>query len=225
MNPIKITLLSDYACPYCYVGKGIIKKLSKEYDIEVNWVPFELYPDRPKEGVVMQEELPGVDLDEMVWELNQASEGLGIKFSPFDRMSNTRLALEASEFARDNGKLDEFQELLYKALFTDNKDIGQLDLILSYAKDVGLNPDELKRALDEGVYAPHVQAGRELGEKHKIELIPTFIINDDQGTIVGSHTYGSFVAALEKIQKGITEPAEETSETTTKGCGPEGCRL
>lgn len=221
METIKITLLSDYACPFCYVGKEIIKKASKEYPIELLWLPFELNQDAPAAGI-KKENTP--EMEQMLAGLNRDSEGLGIKFNPFDKMPNTRLALQASEFARDHGKLNEFQELLYKALFTENKDIGQLDLILSYAQEVGLNLDELRKALEEEIYMPRLQEGRELGEKLKIELIPTFIVNDKE-LIVGSHSYKSFVVALENALKGVSAPIEPLAEKGIKACGPEGCKL
>ena len=220
MNPIKITLFSDYACPFCYVGKGILKKLSSEYPLEVTWVPFELHPETPEEGILIKEEFPDLDMGKMLEELNQAAEPFNIKFNPFEKMPNTKLALQASEFARDNGKLDEFQEQMYKALFTDDKDISILKEVLACGEKVGLDSEKLAKALDEESYLSRIKTGRELGEKNKVGGIPTFFINE-QEKIVGSHTYQSFVDILEKLQKGQAS----SGENINKSCGPDGCQL
>lgn len=220
MNPIKITLFSDYACPFCYVGKGMLKKLSAEYPLEINWVPFELHPETPAQGVLLEEEFPDMDIDEMLNELNKAGADYNIKFNPFDKMPNTTMALQASEFARDHGKLDEFQEEIYRALFTDNKDIGQLDIVLDCAKKVGLNAHQLVEDLKEETYLPRIKAGRKLGDENKVAGIPTFFINE-QEKMVGSHTYQAFVDVLEKVQKGEASSGNHT----TKACGPGGCEI
>lgn len=198
MNPIKITLFSDYACPFCYIGKGILKKLSTEYPLEIKWVPYELHPETPKEGVLLAEEFPDIDMEKMLKELNQAADPYNIKFNPFEKIPNTKMALEASEFARDNGKLNEFQDEIYKALFTENKDIGQLKVVLSCGEKIGLNTNNLAQALEEERYLSRLKEGRELGKKYKVAGIPTFIIAEKE-KIVGSQTYQAFVDILEKI--------------------------
>ncbi|MGI6226600.1 MAG: DsbA family oxidoreductase [Peptococcales bacterium] len=219
MSPIKITVFSDYACPFCYIGKGILKKLGMEYPVEINWVPYELHPDTPKEGVLVAEQFPELDMKKMLKELNQAAAPYNIKFNPFEKMPNTKLALAASEFARDNGKLNEFQEKVYYALFTEDKDIGQLHVILSCGEKVGLNPEKLMQALNEGRYLSRLKEGRELGKKYKVAGIPTFIIAE-QGKIVGAQAYQSFVDIIENMQKGILG----SSKLTNRVCGIDGCQ-
>lgn len=196
----KIILFSDYACPFCYIGKGLLKKLSSEYSLEINWVPYELHPETPKDGILISEELPDLDMDKMLKDLNKAAAPYNLKFNSFEKIPNTKMALEASEFARDNGKLNEFQDEVYKALFTDGRDIGQLETILSCGEKVGLDTSKLKQALEEEVFSLRLKQGRELGKKYKVAGIPTFIINEEV-KIVGSQTYETFIDALNNIQK------------------------
>lgn len=58
----KILVFSDYACPFCYVGKGIIDELKKEFEIEDEWMPFELHPEIPQEGKKVSELFPGTSV-------------------------------------------------------------------------------------------------------------------------------------------------------------------
>jgi predicted DsbA family dithiol-disulfide isomerase len=47
METLKLTIYSDYVCPWCYVGQGAVQKLSQNYPLEVTWMPFYLRPDTP----------------------------------------------------------------------------------------------------------------------------------------------------------------------------------
>ena len=78
-------------------------------------------------------------------------ESFGYRFGDRTFLSNSKPALEASEYARDNGKYDSFHEQLFRAYFTDLLDIGDTKILLNLAREVGLNPQELKRSLDEGL--------------------------------------------------------------------------
>jgi len=51
METVKLTIYSDYVCPWCYVGQGAVQKLSQNYPLEVTWMPFYLRPDTPPEGM------------------------------------------------------------------------------------------------------------------------------------------------------------------------------
>lgn len=51
METLKLTIYSDYVCHWCYVGQGAVQKLSQNYSVEVNWMPYYLRPDTPPEGM------------------------------------------------------------------------------------------------------------------------------------------------------------------------------
>ena len=47
---LKVTVVSDFICPWCYVGLEVIDRLWQEYDFELDWAPFFLDPSIPPEG-------------------------------------------------------------------------------------------------------------------------------------------------------------------------------
>lgn len=51
MSTLKLTIFSDYVCPWCYVGQGVVGKLIAEHHAEVEWRPYYLHPDTPLEGM------------------------------------------------------------------------------------------------------------------------------------------------------------------------------
>ena len=54
---LDVVVFSDYVCPFCYIGYHRIEKLKQQYDLDVEWKPFELHPETPKDGILI-EKLP-----------------------------------------------------------------------------------------------------------------------------------------------------------------------
>jgi len=47
---LKVIAYSDYICPFCYIGYHRIEQLKKEFNLVVEWKPFEIHPETPREG-------------------------------------------------------------------------------------------------------------------------------------------------------------------------------
>jgi predicted DsbA family dithiol-disulfide isomerase len=122
---------------------------------------------------------------------------LGITFSHLSKLSNSRMALEASEFARDMGKYDLFHEKMFHAYFTDLKDIGNIDTINEIALSCDLNIDEMTNALMEHRYAGRLDEAREEANRINLTGVPTFLIND-QYKIVGAQPIEAFKDLFKK---------------------------
>ncbi len=133
--------------------------------------------------------------------LRQRGERYGMVFNDHDRASNSHLALLAGEFARDMGRLEEFHENVFRAYFTDLKDIGQLNEIIEIASDSGLNPEKLKLALSEGHHQNRLDNAGVEARRLGIRSIPTFAFENNE-TIVGALLPEIFRKALEDIRNG-----------------------
>ena len=80
------------------------------------------------------------------WErLNHSYGSLGVNFGEVSRLSNSRMSLEASEYARDAGRFDSFHGRIFRAYFTETRDIGDLDVLLELAQEEGLDADDPQR--------------------------------------------------------------------------------
>jgi len=123
---------------------------------------------------------------------------LGIDFCERSLLANSRLAIEASEYARDKGLHFAFSEKVFQAYFTQGRNIGEMDVILDVAAATGLDSEEVRRVITEGVYAPkRLQIAKEAEEK-QIEMVPTFIIND-RHRLVGVLSPGEFRDLFAKL--------------------------
>jgi len=130
----------------------------------------------PPEGMLLAKRFPPEEIKRRYDSLRVMGAPLGIIFGEVAVTPNSRLALEASEFARDNGRFDSFHEKVFYAYFTECRDIGKLDEILKLAAEEGLDSDELRRAVGEGRYADRLRRARKEASELGITAVPTFLI-------------------------------------------------
>lgn len=130
--------------------------------------------------------------------LRTAGAPYGVSFNTVEVLSNSRLALEATEFARDSGKFKEAHERFFESYFLEGKDIGNLKTVLEVCESLGLDVKALEDALRSGAYPDRLQKARALGAEHGVAGIPAFIFNGEK-KIVGAQQYETFVRVLSEL--------------------------
>ena len=130
--------------------------------------------------------------------IRKRGDEFGIKFGPRLLLSNSRMSLEASEYARDMGKYELFHERMFYTYFTESKDIGSLEALTESARVSGLDTDELLKALKERRYAHRLEESRKEAEKISLTGVPTFIING-KTEVVGAQQIAVFKDLFRKI--------------------------
>ena len=197
METLKLTIYSDYVCPWCYVGQDAVQKLSQNYPLEVTWMPFYLRPDTPPEGM----ELPShvkAHMKGMQTHLAQKANAAGLRMIFPDRIPNTRIAHEATEYARQKGKANEFHQAVFDCYYGQGEDISRWEVLQQAAKEIGLDADEMREEVEQGKFtalvSEQVRQAAELG----IDGVPTYILND-RYAIVGAQPYEVFEQALKQL--------------------------
>ena len=118
-------------------------------------------------------------------------------------LSNSRFALEASEYARDLGRFDSFHEKLFRAYFTALLDIGRLDVLSGVAEESGVDVDSMRQALKERRYAPRLAEVREEAERCFVSGVPTFVVNG-RHQIIGAQPLDVFENLFRKLELQVT---------------------
>lgn len=131
--------------------------------------------------------------------LRQRGKEFGIVFGNRTLLSNSRLALEAAEYARDMGKFEIFHEVMFRYYFTEAFDIGSIDVIKSVAIEIGLNTDEMMKAISEKRYRSVLDEARKEGKKINLTGVPTFIINGKY-KIVGAQPVEVFKEVFSELE-------------------------
>lgn len=161
---------------------------------------IEIHPDTPAQGVLLTEKFKGMNLSDSRENLRRAGAPYGIEFGAYTLLANSRLAIEASEFAKDQGQFPAFHEKVFYTTFTEARNIGDINVLLDIAQEVGLNRDELREALETGRYRERLEQAQEEAMRYGVSGTPTFIINDKY-RVVGAQPLEAFRNALLQIQQ------------------------
>ena len=178
----------------------MVDQLKAEYKVDVEWRPYYLRPDTPPEGM----ELPDYILKARA---NGADERLqsmaslhNMEFVSPPRIYNTRIAHEATEYAREHGKALEFHHIVFRKVYGEGLDISKWDILRSAAEEAGLNADDMQAVVDGGKYTAEVAAQVRQAQEIGVTGVPTYVIND-RYAIVGAQPYQAFKNALAQIMK------------------------
>jgi len=177
---------------------GLVDKLKQEFDLAVEWLAFEIHPETPQEGLLLSAMFPKLDSQNMFRHLRDMAAPYGITFMDIARISNSRMSLEAAEFAKEHSRFDQFHRALFQAYFSQGMDIGDLEVLAQIGHESGLDRDSLSQALQTGKYLPRIENMRKEADRLGVNAAPTFII-EDHDRIVGAQSIDVFRKKLRKV--------------------------
>ena len=126
---------------------------------------------------------------------------------PPGRTPNTLYALEATEYAQQQGKFLAFHHGAYKAFWEDGQDLGTLEVLHKVAHEVGLDADEMVKSLEDKTYAEIVMSQYQEALRYGVSGIPTFLVGNLLFT--GAHPYSVFKSAIERfLTEGVSSEIE-----------------
>ena len=184
-RPLKIDIVSDVVCPWCYIGKKRIEnalELVPDVPVEVIFRPFFLNPWVPREGISREAYLTAKfgSVDAYLGIAGRvvaaaAEEGLSYRPDLVKRQPNTIDCHRLIHWAEASGKAPEMKQRLMELYFRDGGDLTDIDVLVRVAADVGLDGDDVRKRLatDEDVELISGQA-REASDKG-ISGVPTFV--------------------------------------------------
>lgn len=216
-QPVRIDVVSDVVCPWCFIGKHRLEaalKLKPDIAVEVHYRPYFLNDWIPREGISREQYLTtkfgSVDRYKDIAKrvgAAAAAEGLVYDSSKMKRQPNTidchRLILWADAI----GKAPEMKQKLMDLYFTDGADLTLRDTLVQAAAAVGLNADTVRADLatdkDEDVIEQQSQEAKQAG----IEGVPCFIFGG-KFAVSGAQAPEYLAEAIERIATGKALAAE-----------------
>jgi predicted DsbA family dithiol-disulfide isomerase len=208
---IRIDVVSDVVCPWCYIGKrrleSAIAEASDKYTFEVVYHPFELNPSTPASGVNQREHLAEkFGGDERYQSItNHTSsvarqEGLEMNFDRQPVLPNTRKA-HALIFAAGNaGKQLPVTEAFFKAYFTDGVDLSKDENLIDIAVKAGLDRAVAETAIGSDALLQSIATQEHEMQKLGISGVPFYILNNEYG-VSGAQASATFVKVFDELNK------------------------
>jgi len=185
-----ILMFSDYACPWCYLGRARLGQALAGDDRPAVIRPFPLSPDTPPEGRDLEAYLraKGISADAAVARLAPllAAEGLPYPTELAGRrVWNTRRAQELALWAEQQGdpaKLEALHDRLFRAYQVENLDVYDLDVLAQLADEVGLDGALGRAAVEQGEFAAERERWWQTATRAGIRGVPTYVV-DGRGVV------------------------------------------
>ena len=181
MKKLQLEVASDVVCPWCYIGKRRLEKaldlLKDEFEVEIKWLPFQLNPGLPSEGIPRAEYRKAKfgslerskQMDARVIQEGQG-EGIGFAFDRMEIQPNTTQAHRLIALAENQNAV---VNALFKAHFEDGRKIGDPKVLAEIAAQCGVKGWPEK--------APDISQLEEEVREMGISGVPTFIFERRQG--------------------------------------------
>lgn len=178
----------------------MVERLKQEYNVEVDWRPYYLRPDTPPEGLELPDYIVRARANGSEERLRAMAELHGMTFKSTERILNTRLAHEATEYAREKGMGNEFHHIVFRKVYGEGLDISKWDVLRAAAEEAGLDAGDMQTVVESGKYTAEVAAQVQRAKQIGVTGVPTYVINDKYA-IVGAQPYEAFKNALAQIMK------------------------
>jgi predicted DsbA family dithiol-disulfide isomerase len=176
----------------------VVERLKAEHNVDVEWRPFYLYFDTPPEGRELPEHVKQARAQGSEERLRQIARSYGMEFVSTPRIYNTRLAHEATEYARVHDKGNQFHKVVFRKVYAEGQDPSQWEVLRAAAEEVGLDGDEMQREVENEKYMAEVVDKVRWAYQIGVTGVPTYVIND-RYAIVGAQPYEVFEGALKQI--------------------------
>lgn len=192
MSTLPITIFADFTCPFSYVTEAALWRRAARGGVEVRPRAYELYP--------VPAPLPG---PEAGWRepLEPLLRELALEARPPALRPRTHKAHEAAAFAAERGVGEAMRAAIYAAYWADGEDIGRIDVLLARIQPLGVDPEELKIALDIDRHRDEVLRDRALAERLRITGTPTLFLGTGSAAraLVGAQSPAQLDAAVERL--------------------------
>lgn len=222
MEKIKIDVISDVACPWCYVGKRRLEEALKEWKgapVEVTWHPYQLDPSMTAEGMnrdtYLTNKFGSVEhVQEMTDRLTEVGKTVGIDFDFGDNWLavNTLHLNQLLNVARSEGIGIEMKERFLSAYFEKTQHLNNLETLYTIAANFGWSSEKVDTIINDEKIAETVKAEISYYHQRGVSGVPFFVINDKFG-ISGAQPSEVFLEAFQSLS-----PIEELSNG--ESCDP-----
>ena len=213
-RPVRIDVVSDVVCPWCFIGKRRLEKalaIASDVPVEVHWRPYFLNDWIPVEGIGRDQYLTTkFGSPERYQGIAQrvraaaAAEGLDYAVDKISRQPNTRDAHRLIRWADGIGKAADMKQRLMDLYFTEGADLSNRAVLVQAAADVGLDPEDVRGALDSDQDIAEIEREVEAAKEAGIQGVPCFIL-DGKYAISGAQAPEALAQAIEQVSAQAAE--------------------
>lgn len=223
---IKIDIVSDVACPWCYVGKRRLESALAEWKgapVDIEWHPFQLDPTIPAEGLSRKAYLINKfgsmeRIQPMIDNLELVGKDLGIQFNFGEQALsvNTLPLHQLLHVAGEEGFKDQLKERFLKAYFEETLQLNDIEVLSEIMSAYGWTKDKVEQIIADETIAQKVKTQISYYQQRGVKGVPFFVINNTHG-ISGAQPKEAFLQALASVAPSPEHIGEGVSCDPAKG--------
>ena len=230
---MKIEIWSDFACPFCYIGKARFEQALNQFEnkdqVEVVYKAYQLNPHAPKEMIGSAAEtfakghgMSVADAKSKFAMTTQMAKTVGLTYN-YDiiQLTNTFDAHRLAKWAQTMNKDEVLTTRLMKAYFTEGKNLSDKNTLVELAGEVGLDQDAAKKVLESNEFAETVNGEITEARQVGVQGVPFFVINRKYG-VSGAQATEYFLQALRQIYQ-EEKPIQKLEADDAGSCADEEC--
>ncbi len=236
-----ITIWSDFACPYCYIGETrltqAIEELGMTDNVKIDFRAFELDPTTSKKVVSSTPErfakkygLSLAGAEQQIEQISELGRELGIDFryatTQYSNTFDAHRLMKLAEDKYDYNTVKRLNNLLFDAYFTKNLVLAEESVLLAVAKEAGMDEKEVAEMLKSDRYADDVRFDEREAQMRGVRGVPYMVFNGEFA-VPGAMSLEGMKSALQRAESRIKEAEKKAAEDGERPhvCGPDGCQL
>ena len=218
LKPLKIDIVSDVVCPWCYIGKKRIEDalaLATGVPVEVNWRPFFLNSWVPREGISRDEYLTAKFGSPEAYKgiagrvvAAAGEEGLSYHPELVKRQPNTIDCHRLIHWADAKGKAAEMKQRLMELYFRDGGDLTDVNVLVQAAADIGLDGDDIRRRLATDEDVDLISGWAQEASEKGISGVPTYVFAQKYA-VSGAQPAELLARAIRQVSAEVNAQAAE----------------
>lgn len=229
---MEIKIWSDVRCPFCYIGKkkfeAALEKFPQKDRVKVIWKSFQLDPNLQTDATastldyfVRTKGVSAAQARQMFSGATKMAQDAGLNFDIEKSIpANSFMAHRLIQFAKSKGLGNEIEEALFKAHFTEAKNIDDVTVLVEVANTIGLQSEEVKDILESDAFAYEVKQDEMEARNIGVRGVPFFVFNDKYA-VSGAQPSEAFLETLEKAWEEF-QPKSNLEISEGDSCSTDG---
>jgi predicted DsbA family dithiol-disulfide isomerase len=230
---MRVEVWSDVVCPWCYIGKRRLETALERFphrdQVEVVWRSFQLDPSVPEgqthptlPALAAKYGRPVEEMRQMTAHVEQVAAEEGLEYHLADAVSgNTLLAHQLLHLAAEHGKRNELKERLLHAYFEEGRSVFDVDSLVPFAVEVGLDEAEVREALADRRFLAAVREDGATAQALGATGVPFFVVDRKYGAAGAQPTE----LLLQILQRAWAEANPLITVPAAEGCTDDSCAV
>lgn len=218
---MKITVWSDFVCPFCYIGATHLEKALENFEhadeVEIEYKSYQLEfgakyePEKTYlQAMVDRKNSTTEQMQQMVDQIGNMAKEAGLNYNFEDmKLTDTFPAHRVFQYAKEEGKGYEYFDKLYEAFFINGELISDADVLKRIGTEIDLDANRIGEILEnDKEYDKQVVLDIQEAGQIGVQGVPFFVFNNKYG-VSGAQPVEAFEQVLNQVH---AESAGDTGE-------------